>query len=388
MEYIVKFYIIIMNIVYFFLKLLPTQKKITMLSRESDEVPVDFALLEKEIIRHDPSYKVVLLPKMLHKTLNSKISYACHMYRQMYHLATSRLVILDTYCIAVSVLRHKEELKVIQIWHAMGALKKFGYSILDQPGGSTSKMARLMKMHHNYDYVLASSRNCIPFFSEAFRVPPEKIVVKPLPRTDLLLDRQYMSKKREEILRAYPRLKNKKNITYIPTFRKKSKIKIEDFVNKLDFNQYNFIVKPHPLMSFSTTHHEVIVPDEFSTLDVLSVSDFLVNDYSAFTFEAALLDKPMFFYVPDLKRYLKERNFYIDYHNEMPGLITDNAGTIIDHIRNNDYDLSLNKKFREKYVTVNRSRSATADIVDFMFDVIGSEGEKKPNLCSDHSRDL
>ena len=41
----------------------------------------------------------------------------------MYHLATSRACIVDTYIIPVSILKHRDELIIIQIWHALGAIK-------------------------------------------------------------------------------------------------------------------------------------------------------------------------------------------------------------------------------------------------------------------------
>ena len=48
----------------------------------------------------------------------------------MYYLATSKVCVLDGYCIPASILKHKKKLKIIQIWHASGAIKKFGYQIL------------------------------------------------------------------------------------------------------------------------------------------------------------------------------------------------------------------------------------------------------------------
>ena len=99
------------------------------------------------------------------------------MFKQMYHIATSKIVVLDGYCILISILKHKKDLKVIQLWHALGSLKKFGYSSLDKRDGRGKKIADLMNMHKNYSYILTSSEVSRPFFREAFNAKDEQMVV-------------------------------------------------------------------------------------------------------------------------------------------------------------------------------------------------------------------
>ena len=52
----------------------------------------------------------------------------------------------------------KRDQTIVQIWHALGAVKQFSYQCLDRPGGQTSALARAMDMHRNYDYVLCTWR--------------------------------------------------------------------------------------------------------------------------------------------------------------------------------------------------------------------------------------
>ena len=73
------------------------------------------------------------------------------MLTQMYHIATSKVVVLDGYCIAASVLNHKPDTKIVQMWHALGTIKKFGYQVLGTEEGSDPDVARIMRMHKNYD---------------------------------------------------------------------------------------------------------------------------------------------------------------------------------------------------------------------------------------------
>ena len=114
-----------MNFIYKFFKLLKTRNKITFISRQSNKIGIDFKLLIEEIKRQSPDTKTVVLNKELNKSIISKILYFFHMFVQMYHISTSKVIILDGYCIMISILKHKKDLKVIQIWHALGSLKKF-----------------------------------------------------------------------------------------------------------------------------------------------------------------------------------------------------------------------------------------------------------------------
>ena len=214
---LVKVGIFILNIMYSFLKLFPVKNKIVYISRQSNSIPIDFIMIKTTMEEKLPGYKNIILARTIETGVCAKILYGCHMLRQIYHLATSKIVILDSYCIAVSVLEHRNSLLIIQIWHALGALKKFGYSILDKKEGTSSRIADLMKMHKNYSYVLASGEYCRVYFAEAFHQPIDKIKVFPLPRLDLLLDKLYQEQKKKEILLKYPFLyRDGKKLFYMP----------------------------------------------------------------------------------------------------------------------------------------------------------------------------
>ena len=162
----------VMQLFYELFKLFPVQKKIVFISRQADEPSLDFKLLGDEIRKEHPDYQVVMLCRMLNSGILSKISYAFHILCQEYHMATSKAVILDSYCIAASVLSHRKSLLVIQMWHSVGTMKKFGYSILDKPEGSSSKIAHLMKMHHGYSYVLCAGEGYRDHLAQGFNVDP------------------------------------------------------------------------------------------------------------------------------------------------------------------------------------------------------------------------
>ena len=238
--------------VYLPFKLLKTTKKVVMISRQSNAVNDDFLLLGKEF--EEKNFNVVYLCRTLdggvNSTLLTKISYGFHLFTQMYHLATSEICILDTYCLTVSVLNHKKSLKIVQIWHSIGTLKQFGWQIAGSGEGSSKIIAETMNMHKNYDVIYCAGSAYKDFLAEGFGVDSNKIRIFTLPRIDLLNSEKYISETKENIIKEYPVLSEKQNVVYAPTFRKNDcefNSHFDELIKEFDFDKYNLIVKLHPL---------------------------------------------------------------------------------------------------------------------------------------------
>ncbi len=363
MSFILKLAILFLNIIYFFIKLFPTRNKITMISRQSDNITTDFKLLKDEINKCT-DYKVIILTKKLKPGLKNKIAYIFHMFTQMYHIATSKCVILDSYCLSVSLLKHKKKLVVIQMWHAMGCLKKFGYSIVETNASTSAfektmtiekkkKINEVMRMHKGYNYIFASSKECVPHFAEAFGYSLEKMVVMPLPVVDLLTDFKYQEDINKKIKDSYPIMKKKKNIVYVPTFRPEEKEKkIQELIDCVDFEKYNFIIKLHPLTNLNNYDERVIWDKKFSSQDMMIIADYIITDYSAVVYEASLLGKPLYFYTYDYEEYVRKRDFYLDFKQELPGVISEDPKEIMNAITGDNYDLTAIEKFKNKYIYI------------------------------------
>lgn len=359
---LVKFGILILNFINIFLKLLPTKNKVTMISRQSNDPSLDFKLIEEEIKRRDPSTKVVILCHKLDggikSTFKTKIKYGFHMFKQMYNIATSKTVILDSYCMVISILKNKKSLKVIQIWHSMGAIKKFGYQTLDKEYGNSSKVAKVMKMHNNYNIIVSGSKAMVPYFSKAFNAPKEKFITCGLPKVDYLIKNEQELK--EKIYNLYPEIKDKKVILYVPTFRKGEDYYTERIVNAFSSDEYELIIKGHPLKKYKNQKYNM-----FSSLDLLTVADYVITDYSGISIEAAVLNKPILFYLYDLDDYEKKVGLNIDLLNEMPTSSSKELDDIVNVIKNNKYNYSELKRFRKKYID-NLNGNATEIIVNYV----------------------
>jgi len=341
--------IFFLNLIYTFLKILPQQEKIVFMSRQSNNINMDFSLLGKEL---EKKYKVIYLCKKLDKNLKSILSYGIHMFKQMYHLATSKVCILDTYSPTVSILHHKKNLTIVQIWHSIGTMKKFGLGILDKNEGSDKKIAGIMKQHKNYDIIFASSDAYKEHLAIGFGCSIDKILTFTLPRVDMLLDKLYQENTRNKILKVYPALKEKENIVYCPTFRKEEE-DVEKAINELakniDYNKYNLIIKLHPLSKISVITENAIVDNKFTTFEMLSIADKVISDYSCVIYEAGVLNIPLYFYNFDMEKYDVARGLAIDY-NELPGYTSSDPKTLVESL-NKEYDYNYLKQFINKYVT-------------------------------------
>lgn len=357
---------ILANIIYCFLKVFPCKNKIVMITRQSNNSTLDFALLKDNLEKKNSNIKIVVLAKKLEEGIYNKIIYTMYTIKMMYHLATSKICIIDGYCIPVSILKHKKSLTIVQLWHASGAVKKFAYQILDKKEGSNSKIAKLMNMHKNYNYVLAPSKITADIFSKAFNVSKEKIVKLGLPRLEYICDSKY--DKTEEILNQYPNLKERKNILYIPTFRKNKSTDLKEILNyDLDNEKYNLIIRLHPLDK-TYVPEQYSISSKYSSYDLIKIADYIITDYSVLSIEASILDKPIFLYLYDYEEYEKNRGLNIELDKELKSFTSKKFSDIMTKIKEEKYDMREIRKYSEKYIEVN-THNTINELGDFLLKI-------------------
>lgn len=353
-----------LKFIYFLLKLLPVKKdKIVLLSRQSNSVSIDFFMIKQELLKRYSGYEIVILNKKIDKSFKSIISYYFHIYKQMYHIATTNICIIDTYIIPISILKHKKSLQIYQIWHAMGTVKKFGYQTLDKPCGKDKKISLLMNMHKNYTNIICGSEAIRKSLAEAFNYEVEKVIPNDLPRIDYLLKEK--ENIRKKIYKVYPKLRKKKNILYVPTFRTYKNDRVNDLINSIDLSKYNLIIKSHPVEKFDVPNIENLKYDSFSALQMLSVADFVITDYSTISVESTVLNIPLYFYIFDYDRYKVENGLNIDIKKEMPNVCFEDAKNLVNFINNVGYDYKVLKKFKNKYL-YKGDGNGTKRLVDFI----------------------
>ncbi len=350
------------RLIYFFLKLLPVKQKVVLISRKNTVTSIDFSYLEHEIKRRFPNLEVVILN---HK-MNHWFFYLYRILQQMYHLATSRACFIDTYVIPVSILKHRKELVVVQIWHALGAIKQFGYSITGKQEGSSTALANSMHMHRNYTYITVGSRQSFPAYVSAFQVDERRILPVGMPRVDYLLDIEKQHANRQLLMNCYPELNGKKVILYAPTFRGHQHICPQELISAIDYKRFALVIKQHQHDNTPiNTRLGLVIDNHHDVMQLLAIADYVVTDYSAIVFEAALMRKPLFFWVYDIEQYQLNRGLTLDYFGEMPGFISASAIEIFEAIASDNYKPDLIASFSQKYVAI-QDGTCTQKIVDIL----------------------
>lgn len=217
--------------------------------------------------------------------------------------ATSKVVVLDEFTPQIHYIDLRPQTKLIQLWHACGAFKTFGFTRLSKPKGSP----QTTRNHRSYDYVTVSSTYCKKCHSEGFGIATDNVVATGIPRTDVFFDDAYKKQAQKKFYKEHPNFKGKKIVLFAPTFRGMVKetafyptemFDLETVCQKLP-EDYVFIVKHHPFVNDvqpipKKYKDRIIDLSEDSELnDLLFVTDVIITDYSSLVFEASLLNIPM-----------------------------------------------------------------------------------------------
>ena len=359
--YIFRFFL---NIIYFFLKMLPTNNnKVVFISRQSDEINIDFKLLKEEIEKRNKEIKMMFLCNRMKNGLMNNIKYFFVILKQMFYLATSKIVVLDSYCIPVSILKHKKSLFILQIWHSIGKIKMSGYQTLDAKSGRSKKVAKAMCMHKNYDAIVAGAPVFDKFYEAGFNTTRDKLLHFGLPRIDYLINNE--EKVKNKIYNKYPELKNRKIVLYAPTFRTYKVDGPEKMIEKYNKTDFVLIARGHTNQDLNIDNNKVYNLKEYKTADVLTIADYVITDYSSIALEAAILNKKLLFYVYDYDKYMKENGLNIDFYKVLPTCSSKDIEDLFKIIKTDKYDDESYQKFRKKYLPKNIGKS-TKKIVDFI----------------------
>lgn len=355
-------YILTLKICYLFFKFLPTRNQVIFITRRNKVNSIEFNRLIGEIKKRDASQKIVVLNNLA----DNKFKTLLNSYIETYYIARSRYVIVDSYIIPVSTIKHKSGTRIIQVWHALGAIKKFGHGTIGKESGNSASVAKSMKMHEGYDYIIAGSEATVEIYQRGFNVNAEKIMPIGTPTVDYLLDKSVREGKSSEIHAHYRLDTNKEVILYAPTFRKDKRVQMEDLLTQFDTSKYIVVVKAHPLDVVESDSTDIIFDKKFSTTDWLFVADRVISDYSAMIFEASVLDLPQYHYAYDYEEYSIDPGLFMDYYAEMPGLISKDAGEIVNAINEKQFDEQKSHSFKHKYLA-NLDGSSTEKIIDLLF---------------------
>lgn len=326
------------------------ENRITFISNRRNSISGNYESIYTELIK-DKNIDI----KTVLDTKESFIS--CFKYG--YYLASSKVILIDDYIRSVYEIRKRKDNYLIQVWHACGAFKAFGFSRLSKEGCWSQDS----RSHRTYDYCLVSSRKVAKHYAEAFGMNVDRVIATGVPRTDIFFDEAYKREIRAKIFSTYPMLKDKKVILFAPTFRGSSKKEGNYPHYRFDYkkifesfgDEYRIIIKHHPHVN-----NKPVIENEYKDRvidlskneelnELLFVTDILITDYSSVIFEAALLDIPMLFYAFDLDEYISRRGFYCEYISFIPGKLVENMDEIIDALLAGDFEADKIIEFKKDF---------------------------------------
>lgn len=268
---------------------------------------------------------------------------------------TSKVIVTDDYVKYLRYFPLRPKQRVIQLWHACGAFKKFGQR------GTNIPVPTDLATHAQYNLVSVSGEKVRSVYADAFDINYQKVQALGTPRTDDYFNKKLISKKKRQIYMKHPKLLFKSVLVYAPTFRDTDGNRNE-FHPEIDFDLLSksllpnqiLLICPHPVMDTPILPHEyrnIWEVRDFSTNDYMLISDMLITDYSSVIFEYALLGKPIAFFCYDLLRY--DRDFYLKYPEDLPGDVFKTQEELTEYLRTPERHVLTDKHtaFVRKYMS-------------------------------------
>lgn len=243
-----------------------------------------------------------------------------------YKMARSRYIFLDNMFLPMAYMKFRKKVRVVQLWHGTGTLKKLGQDVNE---------GELRDLEYRANQVttdlIVSADEIAGIYAKSFAMSPDKVKITGMPRTDILFDKNRQKECLEEFYRQYPVCRDKKMILYAPTFRDEQKEhpKLEldaEYLSEKLGEGYVIGLRMHPFVARNikiTGAERILDFSSYKSLNtLLFATDILITDYSSILFEYAVLDRPMLFYAYDLDTFVGDgRGFYKDYTDCVPGAV-------------------------------------------------------------------
>lgn len=365
------------NVLYKLFDLLPRRDEVLFFSRQSNEPSGDFLEMGRQF--GEKGFAPVFMTKKL--SLRSVFSYAAFAVREIYHLARCRVCVVDRYDPVISLVnlrcedvpvdsasaanadgaravqagpsglplydRFPEEPVVVQLWHAFGAFKKFGFQSLGTQESHPVDTARIFRIHRNCSWVLCSGQGARVPFAEAFNLPVDRVVALPRPEYFELIDRAKaprtcVSKTWSSVpdgrsaastcgaaevaggagvdapreaaaaagvaeaagaAGAVASPARRPRVLVAPTLRKSHET--EHPLRDLYASGAWHALESAACVAWSFHPLEEAGVASGGVNELLPDADYVVTDYSSIVYEAYLLGKRVAFYVPDLEQYAR-----------------------------------------------------------------------------------
>ncbi|WP_139892153.1 CDP-glycerol glycerophosphotransferase family protein [Bacillus sp. D386] len=384
-ELVIQLYLLIFKIIFNIFNLFPLKNKVVFVVSFGDNTQYVY----EEMRRKHISFDVVFLCKGASYKRFQQYEDATialienknpvDFIQSIYHLATSRYVMVDNYYGFLAATDFRPEVECVQLWHASGAIKKFGLEDASVQNRSDQAVKRFMDVYKRFNKVVVGSDIMGTYFMNAFDLKGENILRTGIPRTDFFYNQAEKENVFNQLTKENRLLWDKKVILYAPTYRDNE---LNEFQLELDLkklydelhDEYVVMLRLHPAIK-NIPDYTKIYPDfvlnyskpEYDINELLVVADILITDYSSISFEFSLLKKPMIFFAYDLGEYTKDRGLWDQYEKMVPGPVVNNTEAIIDLIKENSFDMDTIEEYANKWNKYSKGHSSE-NLISYLFD--------------------
>ena len=362
----------------------PLRSGVLLATGHLDRVTGNLAWIRDELRREQPEIPIVEFAHRAAPGAWQALLASVWSVRAGYLLATTRLVVVDDYFFPMYVIQPRRGTTFVQVWHACGALKRFGYSLGERTFGAGVRQGSIA-IHSNYDLCLVSAARFAPYYAEAFGTPPGAIHGAPRhPAHGPLLRCRAVGRRsrggsgeipdpgrppRRPVRADVPRRSGHRGPLAGPAGparpsrgprrrprRPAASAPVRGSLGPGGDDLADFVidVSDHPDMNA-----------------LLLVSDVLVTDYSSVIFEFALLGRPMVFFAPDRAAYEAERGLYVEYESFVPGPVFSTTEAVASHIRGGAADEERVRRFAAASFDVADGRASARFVREVVLPALG-----------------
>lgn len=220
-------------------------------------------------------------------------------------LAQVRWVLCDNYFPLLAADMLHKDCQVIQLWHANGAVKKFGWQDPATTQRSIADQQRFAKVYQRFDYYLVGSDEMAAVFQKSYHARNDQFLPFGFHRSDM-----FFSVSDEEV--AGTEITDDETYLYMPTYRENNHVIVDTLDRLASFARTTGKVvcyKLHPV-----TKNELSEMNQWPDLRMVEDASYpelyrrvtcLITDYSSVPFDYCLANPGgrLIFYWPDAETY-------------------------------------------------------------------------------------
>ncbi len=296
----------------------------------------------------------------------------------LFELVTAKVWIDNSRMLFVPPKRKKQF--YIQTWHAGIGFKKCEK---DSIKSLTKRyIKRAIKDSKNADLFISNSKWETHLYRSAFWYDGNILEVG-IPRNDILINKKNHVEIAAKTKKKLGIKNNCRVILYAPTFRNYDDLscykidvnKIIDFLNKSTNDNWVFLIRFHPNVSYLFNEFKfdnaIDVTNYDDLYELLITSDILISDYSSLMTDFSYLKRPVYMFATDIDKYKEDRDYLFDL-TKLPFILCKSNEELISKMKNFDekkYLDNLDKFY--KNVGLNETGKSSQEIVKIIIKEMG-----------------